>query len=111
MDEINNIEDYRLRRYETSQDLADRIAFRIYQGDAGELAQGINEMNVLVEFNRATAVHAFAELLRRKLMGDGYVVISDIDDAENGFFEDEVLDYGDNVRMFPPPPIESGDAA
>jgi len=89
---ITNIAEYRLRRYAASDHLIDRIAFRIYQGDAGQLARGINELDLVIEFNRATAVHAFAELLRRKLMEDGYIVISDIDHVEGEFLADDNCD-------------------
>lgn len=107
--QITNIAEYRTARYINSDRLVDRIAFRIYQGDAGQLARGINELELVMEFNRATAVHAFAELMRRKLMDDGYVVISDIDEAEGDFLADELAD----VRQLrnDQDPVDSADDA
>lgn len=97
---IENLDEYRASRYETSQQLIERIALRIYQGDAADLAKGINEVEVVIEFNRATAAHALAEILRAKLRQDGYVVMSSIDFAEEEFLTGELTDYGpDNVRQ------------
>lgn len=70
---------------------AERVAFQIYAGDAGSLACSVVELELVMEKDRSRSIEAFAHLLKQKLLKDGYIVISDIDDAERQWHEEEVL--------------------
>lgn len=69
---------------------AERIAFQIYSGSAGDLAHSIVELELTMEFRKSRAVQAFADLVRAKLLEDGYIVLDDITKIERAWHESEV---------------------
>jgi len=75
----------------------ERIAFDIYTGDAGSLANAMAELELVVELKRSKAVEGFKTLLRRKLTEDGYIVVDDLDRVAQQWHEREVNGEADNV--------------
>lgn len=67
------------------------LAFDIYTGDAGSLANSMVKLELVVELQRSKAVEGFAWLLRRKLSESGYLVVSDIGDTVNEWHMDQIL--------------------
>lgn len=70
----------------------ERVAFSIYTGDAGNLAANLIKLELMVESRQAKALDALAVILKNKLIKDGYIVISDIDESVEQWHEDSVLD-------------------
>lgn len=75
----------------------EQIAFDIYTGDAGSLANAMVKLELTVELKRSHAVEGFKRLLRRKLETDGYIVVSDLDRVAEEWHEAEVIGEADNV--------------
>ena len=70
---------------------AEQIAFDIYTGDAGTLANSMVRLELVMERDRSRSIEAFAFLLKKKLAADGYIVIADIENAAAQWHEEEVL--------------------
>jgi len=70
---------------------AERVAFDIYSGDASDLSRQVVRLELVMGHDRSRAVDAFAALLRNKLLVEGYLVISDIDNAAEDWHEEDVL--------------------
>lgn len=75
----------------------ERIAFSIYTGDAGTLANSMVELELIVELQRSKAIEAFKTLLRRKLAEDGYIVPADLDRVGEQWHEADVMGEADNL--------------
>lgn len=69
----------------------EQVAFSIYTGDAGNLAANMIRLELLMESKQAKALDALAVILKQKLIKDGYIVISDIDEGVKHWHEDDVL--------------------
>lgn len=69
----------------------ERIAFSIYSGDAGELAAQLVRLEVTIERDRELAVHKMADYLRERLKGLGSIVVEDVDEIEQRWYEEDIL--------------------
>lgn len=72
-----------------TEGFAESVAFRIHQGGTGELMNGIAAIELTIESRRADAARTLAFILGQKLKLEGYIVVSDIDDALENFLENE----------------------
>lgn len=68
---------------------AEEVALSIYSGSTTELMDGIASIELTIEGKRANAARTIAKLLRDKLLVDGYIVVSDIDNLLEDFLEQE----------------------
>lgn len=69
---------------------AEMISLSIYHGSTDELIDGIAAIDLTIEAKRADAARSLAFVLSQKLKLDGYIVVSDIDEALEDFLESEV---------------------
>lgn len=69
---------------------AEAVGLSIYQGSSNELMHGITAIELTIEARRADAARMLAFVLSQKLRLEGYIVITDIDDALEEFLESEV---------------------
>lgn len=72
--------------------IGERIAWRIHTASTSDFPTHLGELELYVDYERSMAAHGLAVLLRDKLMSDGYIIISDIDDAVNEFCEADLVD-------------------
>lgn len=70
-----------------TEGFAETVGLSIYQGSSNELIHGIAAIELTIEAQRAKSARGLAVALRRKLSEDGYIVVSDIDDALEDFLE------------------------
>lgn len=73
-----------------TEGFAEYVALSIYQGASNELIDGIAAIELTIESQRANAARTLAFTLGQKLRLDGYIVITDIDDALEAFLESEL---------------------
>jgi len=69
----------------------ERIAFGIYTGDAGELGASLVKLELVMESRESKALDALSVILKQKLVKDGYIVISDVDEGVRQWHEDDIL--------------------
>lgn len=69
---------------------AETVGMSIYQGSTDELLNGIAAIELTIEARRASAARSIALILTKKLALEGYIVVSDIDDALEDFLEAEL---------------------
>lgn len=72
-----------------TEGFAETVGLSIYQGSSNELIHGIAAIELTIEGQRANAARSLAFVLSQKLRLEGYVVITDIDDALTNFLESE----------------------
>lgn len=70
-----------------TEGFAETVGLSIYQGSSNELIHGIAAIELTIEGQRANAARGLAVALRKKLAAEGYIVVSDIDDALEDFLE------------------------
>lgn len=70
-----------------TEGFAETVGLSIYQGSSNELIHGIAAIELTIEAQRAKSARGLAVALRRKLSEEGYIVVSDIDDALEDFLE------------------------
>lgn len=69
---------------------AEMVGMSIYSGSTDELIHGITAIELTIEGQRANAARSLAFVLSQKLRLEGYIVITDIDDALESFLESEL---------------------
>lgn len=75
-----------------THDFSEHVALSIYSGGSSELLEGISAIELTIEAERAGAARRLARLLKDRLLFDGYIVVSSIDDTLESFLESEVVD-------------------
>lgn len=80
----------RLQDGSTEGDL-ETIAFDLYAGGTAQLVPNISKLELVVQLREAKAVRGLCELLRNKLLLDGYLVVDSIDQVQEQWHENQLL--------------------